>query len=666
MFSGMRLVRRVRDSGIAARMLAVVFILSLAAFSVAGIGIAAIYTYSARVADMQIAAERALAGERINGLINAVVMDSRGIYMAKTIAEAEKFATPLLANLTRIDAQMTRWADLLPPARRGELAEGRKQLDAFVTLRREMVAAARTQGPAAADAMGNNDANRSTRQALNTAIVALAGANTRELDDLVAGLDVTRGQATGLILAIGGGGMAFAILLAVLVTVRGVATPLRRMIAAMRALAEGRDGVAIPGLGRHDEIGHMAAALAIFRDNAVENRRLATLQEAAKAEADQSKKSALMAMAERIEAEATGAMTTIAARGETMAAAAEDLGRSAGRTDTSAREALQMASDAEATAGVVAAAAEELAASIHQIGDQVSRASHTVGRAVATSVQVRTAFDSLNERVGRIGSVATMIGEIASRTNLLALNATIEAARAGEAGKGFAVVASEVKQLASQTARSTGEIGRHIAEVHEASGIAVAAVHEIETIIGEMNALAGSIADAVTQQSSATAEIARGISSTASTVIAMRDRNEAVLREAGQTEHSAGAIGQETSGLQATVDELRHALVQTLRTSTEEVNRRLYTRYETAAAARLEIPGQPAREVQVIDASEGGMRVSGATGARSGAGATLTLHATGEILGCSVRFIRGDEAGLEMHVDPATVARIARDRALAS
>jgi len=666
MKSGIPILRRIRDCGIAARFLAIVFILSLAAFSVAAIGIAAVLTYSARVADMQLAAERALAGERINGLMNAVVMDSRGIYMAKSAAEAEKFAPALLTNLSGISAQMTRWADLLPPARRAELTEARTQLDAFIALRREMVAAARSQGPAAADAIGNNDANRKTRQALNTAIVALADANSTELNSLAAGLDATRSQAISLMLAIGGGGMLLAVLLAVFLTVRGIAIPLRRMIAAMRALAGGHEDVAIPGLGRHDEIGRMADALAIFRDNAIENRRLAAQQAAAEMEADLSKKAALMTMAERIEAEATGAMTTIATRGEAMAAAAEDLGHSAGRTDASAREALQMASDAEATAGVVAAAAEELAASIQQIGDQVSRASQTAGRAVTTSAQVRAAFDALNERVGRIGSVATMIGEIASRTNLLALNATIEAARAGEAGKGFAVVASEVKQLASQTARSTDEIGRHIGEVRQASGIAVAAVHDIEAIIAEMDALAAAIAEAVTQQSGATAEIARGITSTAGTVIAMRDRNEAVLREAGQTEHSAGAIGQETSGLQATVDELRHALVQTLRTSTDEVNRRLYARYEAAAAARLDIPGQPSREVQVIDASEGGMRVSGAAGACVGSGANLTLHATGEAFACAVRFVQGDEAGLEMRLDPSIVARIAHDKARAS
>jgi hypothetical protein len=94
-------------------------------------------------------------------------------------------------------------------------------------------------------------------------------------------------------------------------------------------------------------------------------------------------------------------------------------------------------------------------------------------------------MEALNEQVGRIGAVADMISEIAGRTNLLALNATIEAARAGDAGKGFAVVASEVKQLATQTARSTEEIARHLGDVRAATGASVASVQQIAQTIGD-------------------------------------------------------------------------------------------------------------------------------------------------------------------------------------
>src|SRR6202020_1076260 len=115
------------------------------------------------------------------------------------------------------------------------------------------------------------------------------------------------------------------------------------------------------------------------------------------------------------------------------------------------------------------------------------------------SAETRSTIETLNDQVALIGSVADMISEIAAKTNLLALNATIEAARAGDAGKGFAVVASEVKALATQTARSTEEIGRHIDQVRAATGASVAAVTRIEDTITELNAIAGSIAAAVEQ-----------------------------------------------------------------------------------------------------------------------------------------------------------------------
>ena len=163
-----------------------------------------------------------------------------------------------------------------------------------------------------------------------------------------------------------------------------------------------------------------------------------------------------------------------------------------------------------ANAQTVASAAEQLTASIREIGTQVEHSSEVVSRAVAAGTERRATIATLSEQVTQIGVVADMINDIAARTNLLALNATIEAARAGDAGKGFAVVASEVKQLAMQTARSTEEIGRHIARVGAATSASVAAVARMEQTVNEINEIAGSIAAAMEQQGAATAEISGG------------------------------------------------------------------------------------------------------------------------------------------------------------
>ena len=205
----------------------------------------------------------------------------------------------------------------------------------------------------------------------------------------------------------------------------------------------------------------------------------------------------------------------------------------------------------------MASAAEQLTASIREIGGQVSQSSAVVGRAVEAGRSTRETIGALNEQVGRIGTVADMISEIAARTNLLALNATIEAARAGDAGKGFAVVASEVKQLATQTASSTEEISRHIAEVRAATGASVAAVGRIEQTIGEINAIAGSIAAAVEQQGAATAEIARNVTETAAAANAMTSRATEVSDEAKKTGQQAAEVLENTSALDGAMHDLQ-------------------------------------------------------------------------------------------------------------
>ena len=198
-------------------------------------------------------------------------------------------------------------------------------------------------------------------------------------------------------------------------------------------------------------------------------------------------------------------------------------------------------------------------------------------------------MEALNEQVGRIGAVADMISEIAAKTNLLALNATIEAARAGDAGKGFAVVASEVKALATQTASSTQEIGRHIDEVRAATGASAAAVRRIEQTIGEINAIAGSIAAAVEEQGAATAEIARNVAETATAANEMTGQISEVSSEAERTDQHAGAVQDNASGLNAAVSELKQSLIRVVRTSTADVDRRIVTRHQVDLPCRLTV-----------------------------------------------------------------------------
>ncbi len=191
---------------------------------------------------------------------------------------------------------------------------------------------------------------------------------------------------------------------------------------------------------------------------------------------------------------------------------------------------------------MVASATEELSSSVLEIGRQVAESTRIAGRAVEQANHSGATIQSLAMAAQRIGDVVELINTIAGQTNLLALNATIEAARAGEAGRGFAVVASEVKALAEQTAKATGEIGQQILAIQEATRKSVGSIQEIGATIAAVNEITTTVAAAVEEQGSATAEIARNVQEAARGTQEVSNNIGGVSNAANETGHTAAQL----------------------------------------------------------------------------------------------------------------------------
>ena len=512
---------------------------------------------SRRSADLASAIETANAAalnvERVNSLVYAVVMESRGVYMSTEPKVVKKYGDGLLKFNEQILDVVKRWETIVKADDAEQFATFKKRIEQFVEFRKELVRRGVEINAAAGREWGDNDANRAVRSALNKDLEALSKVYAERARQIARQTETNR-ELSFVLTCLGGVALAL-VVIGIVIIARSVARPLAAITATIKQVADGAEDVVVPHSDRADEIGALARAIHVFQEAMGRNRNLAS-QVSQDSAAREERARHIERSVEQFR-EAVGAiMRGLSDNASVMRDTAQTITRVTADANSRAGTAANATEQASHNVTAVAGAAEELSASVVEIGRQVRQSAGAVEQTGQRTEKSISEIESLAAATQRIDGVLNLIQAIAEQTNLLALNATIEAARAGDAGRGFAVVAHEVKALAGQTAKATAEISENVAMIQASSRNAVDAVREIGGAVREINEVTSAIAGAVSQQDAATREISSNAQSAAQgneTLVA----NITSLRDAiGETDTAAASVLTAASSLTETADTL--------------------------------------------------------------------------------------------------------------
>ena len=475
------------------------------------------------------------------------IAESRHI-LSTDAADKAKVERDLADRLEVIRADQAKYEPTIAtPAEAAAYAQVKAALAEYVAIHREMLdLSRRNEGQKAAELfMGRS---RDAFQRATEGLDRIIQMNSDGSDAAVKAGEDTYERAkvlTGLIVALVGLLAAGAFLLMQL----SVSKPVRTMTDAMTRLADGDAGVEVPALDHKDEIGAMARAVQVFKQNLIRNHRMEQEAKEAEERARVEKRQAMLDLARRFEDRVGGIVNSVGSAATELQATATQL--SAAVEEVSAQCIAVAAASEEASANVqtVAAASEEMSSSIQGLSERVSLAASRSKAAAEGAGLAQRELDALSSAIEQVDQIVASINAVASQTNLLALNATIEAARAGEAGKGFAVVAQEVKNLANQTHTMTDQIASNLSAVKSASSRTVDAMRTIIGQVADIDHSTAEMAASVEQQSVATGEISRNAQQAASGTVEVSHNVSGIQRAEADT---SGA----TSNVKTASDEL--------------------------------------------------------------------------------------------------------------
>jgi len=521
---------------IASKLYGIFALLATATVVLALIAVVAARRHAALTDEFEAALQGSQNVERINGLIYAVVMESRGVYMSEDAPTRKKFADGLLRQNDRIANIVNAWEHTVGAENIGEFKPFVARVRQFIEFRKELARLGVEVGQAAGREWGDNDANRTVRIALNKDLAMLGAHYSKQARDIYAKIDSGIDFTAWLMSLLG----AVAIVLGVFgawVLRRAVVHPLAEITRVTEQVAEGH-AVAVPYGTRRDEVGALSRSISVFQEAMRSNQELnkTVLHDAEARGARQEHLSAeIAAFTNSIERN----IAELGAISDRVQESATHLSEAADRASHRTEGATIASTEASANVRDIASATDELAASVMEIDRQVTQSNAIAEKAVGEAERTNAAVQELNDAARRIGDVVSLITDIAEQTNLLALNATIEAARAGDAGRGFAVVAGEVKALAGQTAKATEDIAKQIDDMQQATSRSIAAIEAIEGTIRDIGSISSAIAAAVTEQGAATQEIARSV--------------EVAAKRTMETAEEVSRVGDATENTRATI-----------------------------------------------------------------------------------------------------------------
>jgi methyl-accepting chemotaxis protein len=545
-------------NGLASLALATKLYSIFALFALLTAAIAVLSDYNSRrsaelTAAIETANAAALNVERVNSLVYAVVMESRGVYMSTDPSVVKKYGDGLLKFNNQILDVVKKWEGIVRADDAEQFAAFKKRIEQFVEFRKELVRRANEINPAAGREWGDNDANRTVRSALNKDLEALSKVYADR--GRAIGEQTETNRKLSFILTSLGAVALLLVIAGVVIIARSIARPLSLITATIKQVADGAENVEVPHTGRADEIGALARAIQIFKEAMDRNRNL-NLQVSQESSSREERARHIEKAVEEFQEAIGSVLRGLTDNATAMRETAQSITRATSGANDRAVAAAGATEHAASNVAAVAGAAEELSASVEDIGRQVRQSAGAVEQTGLRTEKSIAEIESLAAATQRIDGVLNLIQAIAEQTNLLALNATIEAARAGEAGRGFAVVAHEVKALAGQTAKATAEIGENVNLIQSSTRNAVEAVREIGGAVREINDVTTNIAGAIAQQDAATREISANAQSAAQgndTLVA----NIASLRDAiGETDTAAASVLSASGNLTATADTL--------------------------------------------------------------------------------------------------------------